>query len=116
MDSEMNDPKKIARIDLKLIHSDHHKSAVMIDDARKALREDLMHLLAFTGNARQFLHDLMDQFEAPKGTHLITAPLIAKRGPDVMDWMEMKRGFEKMREREHAIRNQLMGLELTDEL
>ena len=84
-----------------------------IKKGRKALREDLMHLLAFTGCARQFLFDLMEQFEKPDGIESITDPLrprFPKKGPSVMEYAEMQNAFDKMREREQQITKQLLEM------
>ena len=84
-----------------------------LDKERQAMREDLMHLLAFTGHARQFLFDLMEQFEVPDGIESITDPLrpmFPKKGPSVMDYAEMNNAFDKMRGRELEIADRIMGL------
>ena len=105
----MNNPKKIARIDLKLIHEEHKESARLLEEwgqgwrhQRRLLRDELTSLLDFTSAVRSFAQQLIS--EMAKGEQ---SPLDAE-GSDVL-----LEGLANLRQREGSIVMQIQ--ELTDD-
>lgn len=129
-EKEAKDKEPSATEVLVQMHEDIHRTSTNAVDAiteglktlrqkqidlraeRVELREEAFALLAFTGHARQFVHDFSSFFVPPKpDDKIIDEVKLISPEFTAMDWVEMQRGAEKMRQREHEMIERLKGLD-----